>query len=418
MAVLTADNSVLLNQIGSDVCQAIVTIQEQQPHLLLEKYRNIPWSSDRHQAGLKNKLAEVLGTAKDAANIQQRLQKFLKALLSPKSFESQIVIDLIAKVIQLCSLNTNINTNTNIRNNIVVAPQQLVNPANGENFQPVVTTETLQPQHLESLQIEKTTEKIAISAENTQKVEKEADKIPATTTLTGITVLLLDAENLQLNPETEKFLTTICHSPIQVKVAFANWARKGKLDAELHQRGYDLIHVPSGKDNADGKMIAYGSSICDRFPNAKEVLVCSSDNVMTNLCNHLQQHGLTVYRVTKQGCNLKVLENQSSKTWQYVVLPSVEQFITQIKDIMRDEESRTGNQWLKLSKLSQIFHSKYNIGVKQVIFYHFPGKTAKDIFLTKPEFVVHQLPEDSETYIALFKMPQQSNNGDTPKGKK
>jgi hypothetical protein len=34
----------------------------------------------------------------------------------------------------------------------------------------------------------------------------------------GIAVLLLDAENLQLNNNTEKFLATICKCPIQVKI--------------------------------------------------------------------------------------------------------------------------------------------------------------------------------------------------------
>jgi hypothetical protein len=449
-AVLTTDNSILLNQIGCDVCQTIVMIQEQQPHLLLEKYRNIPWRSDRHQTGLKNKLAEVLSTANDAANIQQRLQKFLKALLVPESFESQILMDLLGNMVQIISSNPNSNIDSNNEDN-VVAPHpvnQIVNSVNSQDLKP----ENLNKENLNKIDesssviseqaelppLEKVNQKIDINVQadidlenqssqssNPQHQEKSKqlkninEKVTITSGIqTGITVLLLDAENLQFNQETEKFLTTICNSPIQIKVAFANWCRKGKLDAELHQRGYDLIHVPSGKDNADGKMIAFGSSICDRFPNAKEVLVCSSDNVMTNLCNHLQQNGLTAYRVIKQGCSLTVLENQSGKTWEHTVLPSMEQFINNIKDIIRDEESRTSNQWMKLSKLSKIFHSKYSIGVNQVVSSHLSGKTFKDIFIAKAEFAIHQLPEDSETYITLFKIPQQQNNSDTQKVKK
>ncbi|WP_211293182.1 NYN domain-containing protein [Brunnivagina elsteri] len=443
-AVLTTDNSILLNQIGCDVCQAIVMIQEQQPHLLLEKYRNIPWRSDRHQSGLKNKLAEVLITANNAATIQQRLQKFLKALLVPESFESQILMDLLLHC-QIISSNPNSNIDSN-NGDDVVAPHpvnQIVNSVNSQDLKPenlnkIDENASVISEQAELPALEKVNQKLDVDVQanielenqssqssNPQHQEKNkqlkniTEKVTATSGIkTGITVLLLDAENLQLNPETEKFLTTICNSPIQIKVAFANWCRKGKLDAELHQRGYDLIHVPSGKDNADGKMIAFGSSICDRFPNAKEVLVCSSDNVMTNLCNHLQQNGLTVYRVIKQGCSLTVLENQSGKTWEHTVLPSIEQFINNIKDIIRDEESRTSNQWIKFSKLSKIFHSKYNIGVNQVVSSHLPGKTVKDVFISKSEFALHQLPEDSETYVTLFKMPQQSNNGDTQKGKK
>ncbi|WP_228371539.1 hypothetical protein [Trichormus azollae] len=58
----------------------------------------------------------------------------------------------------------------------------------------------------------------------------------------------------------------------------------------MHERSYDLVHVPAGRDNADGKMIAFGSSIHEVYPHAKEVLVCSSDKVMTNSCKNLQQH--------------------------------------------------------------------------------------------------------------------------------
>ncbi len=45
--------------------------------------------------------------------------------------------------------------------------------------------------------------------------------------------------------------------------------------------------------------------------------------------------------------------------------------------------------------------------------HHLPGKTAKDIFINKSEFAVYQLPEDSETYLALFKMPQPNNKVET-----
>ena len=45
--------------------------------------------------------------------------------------------------------------------------------------------------------------------------------------------------------------------------------------------------------------------------------------------------------------------------------------------------------------------------------HHLPGKTAKDIFINKSEFAVYQLPEDTETYLALFKMPQPNNKVET-----
>ncbi len=435
--VLTADNSTLLSQISSKVCQAIIAIQVQQPELLLEKYREIPWQSSRHQSGLVNKLIEILGQTQDEKVTQQLLQKFLRALLAPESFSSPILISLFKEVSQLTSkvkndqvvsqapaLVNGLGTTTSSENSITSVPETESKSVSIEP-PPTSTTDT----HLDAVetgnfnsnasQVLIADEESKDSKENVEDITPDTStQISETTKDTSgatdnalreqdeVAILLLDAENLQFNSETEKFLSSVCNYPIQVKVAFANRCRKGKLDAELHARNYDLIHVPSGRDNADGKMITFGSSINQRFPNAKEVFVCSSDNVMTNLCNHMMQNGLNVFRVVKQGSNLTVLDIQSGQTHVHTVLPTIEQFITQIKDIIREEESRTANQWMKLSKISKIFHNKYNIGVNQVVSHHFRGKTAKDIFVEHAEFAVHHLPEDSETFIALFKLPQ------------
>lgn len=346
--LLTTDDSALFNKIGFYVGQAIIAIQDKQPELLQEKYRNVSWNS-RHQSSLTAKLTEILRPSDNWDTLIKKLQGFLKVLLIPESFNSPILIKLIEDI-------------------------RLLNPAklelNNSSSLNIVTNGSL-PQ-------------------------------------TKIAVLLLDAENLQINADTEQFLTTVCTCPIQVKIAFANWRSMGKLDVEFHQRGYDLIHVPAGKDHADGKMIAFGSSIHEHYPKAKEVLVCSSDTVMTNLCNHLQQNGLTVYRVSKQGNNITVLNSKSCNKHTHSLLkpPSIQELITQIKSIIISEEKRTSNQWFKLSQISQIYCKKYNCNMNEVVSHCRPGKTSKDIFIDESEFVVHQLPEDKELYVALFEMPQ------------
>ena len=82
----------------------------------------------------------------------------------------------------------------------------------------------------------------------------------------------------------------------------------GKKDAEFHQRGYQLIHVPPGKDSADLKMATVGASIFVHYPTAKEIFVCSSDRALTHLSNTLQAHGLTVFQVRKQIDKIIVLK--------------------------------------------------------------------------------------------------------------
>lgn len=361
--LLTTYDSALLNKIGSYVGQAIIAIQEQQPELLLPKYRNIQWHTHANQSALTAKFTELLNQSQDWDALVQKLQLYLKALLIPDFFNSPIYGELIAKIYQL-------------------------NPAkfelNGSSHTPNINITTN----------------------------------PLTSQQAGMAVLLLDAENLQINIDTEKFLNTICTCPIQVKIAFANWSNRGKLDVELHERGYDLIHVPVGRDNADGKMITVGSSIHERYPNTKEVLVCSSDKVMTNLCNHLQQHGLTVYQVSQQGENLRLFNSFTGKTATYSLkalseLPSIEQLIQLLKALIKIEQQSTGNQWVQLSKVSQLLNTKYQITISQVVSTHLPGKKARDIFIDYPaEFVVHQAPDNSELYVTLFEINQsQQING-------
>jgi hypothetical protein len=224
----------------------------------------------------------------------------------------------------------------------------------------------------------------------------------------GIAILLLDAENLQLDTKTEKFLASLCTYPIQIKIAFANWRSMGKQDVDYHGRGYELIHVPAGKDSADVKMATVGSSIFVHYPNAKEVLVCSSDGVLTHLCNTLQTHGLTVHLVRKQGDNITVLNNKTSETQTHLLkalpeVPPLEQAIAQLKEIIKAEQALTNNHWIKLSQISSLYHEKYKLTISQVVSVHLPGKRARDVFIENPQdFVVHQVSDKTEIYISLF----------------
>lgn len=350
-------DSALLQKISVEICQSIIAIQQQQPELLIAKYRTINWQISTNKSALSAKFRAILSQTQSWNELLQKLQSSLKAVLVPAAFDSQIVLDLIASIEQLNPENSDLNT--------------------------------------------------------THLIQRQSP---------SITILLLDAENLQLNTNTEKFLTTICHCPLQVKIAFANWSNRGKLDIELHERGYDLIHVPAGRDNADGKMIALGSSIHERYHNVKEVFVCSSDKVMTNLCNTLQQNGILVYQVSQHGENIKVFNSATSETVNYSLkplpeIPSVEQFIFQIKVLIKLQQKQTASYWIKLSILSKLFKSKYQLTISQIIAHHFPGKKARDIFINYPsEIVVHQIDENSELYVTIFEhhQPQSENSQDNP----
>ena len=351
---LTTD-SAELDKISTYTYETILTIQQQHPEWLKEKYRNTAWKNARNQSIFLDRLKQELGNAPDQKAKILKLRKFLQNILESSFFELAFK-QLIANVRQMSKPEI---------------------PSNG-------------------------------SLDGTTETGKAA----------GVAILLLDAENLHLDLETEKFLDNICTHPIQIKIAFANWRSMGKKDAELHERHYELIHVPPGKDSADLKMATVGSSIFVHYPTAKEVLVCSSDNAIIHLCTTLQTHGLTVYRVRKQGdaiavFNTKTGINQTHSRKPVPEIPSIEQFIVQLKQLIKVEQLRTSNQWIKLERISNIFKTKYQFTISQVVATHFPGKRSRDIFFDYPsEFVVHQVAEQSELFITLFKMPEpKTSNG-------
>jgi hypothetical protein len=359
-SVTPADDSAVINEISLCVYQAILEIQQQQPELLREKYRNFPWRDARNQSAFLVKLKDRLSPTQNQQALMLSVQKFLEILLVSNYFELPSFGNLMEKIRS--------------------STQQLTESLHSACVEPSPLTVS--------------------SLSSTSEASAELSK--------GIAILLLDAENLRLDTNTEKFLSEVCTYPIQIKVAFANWRTMGKQDDEFHGRGYELIHVPAGKDSADVKMATVGSSIFIHYPTAREVLVCSSDRVMTHLCNTLQTHGLTVYLVRKQGDKIIVFNSKTSQTQTHSLkpvleIPPIEQFITQLKDLIKTEQVKTNNQWIKLSRISNLFQEYYKFTISQVISIHFPGKRARDIFIDNSDtFVVHQLSEQAELYITLF----------------
>jgi hypothetical protein len=349
-SVIPADDSAVIHEISLYVYQTLIEIQQQQPELIREKYRNVPWRDARNQSVFMMKLKEGLSKSPDKEALIRRVQIFLQGLLLPSYFELPNFRELLERI------NLSIQQLEDYRNSVETA--------------------------------------------HSDSSGSEASK--------GIAILLLDAENLRLDAKTEKFLAAICTYPIQIKIAFANWSKMGKQDVEFHGRGYELIHVPAGKDSADVKMATVGSSIFVHYPTAKEVLVCSSDRVLSHLCTTLQTHGLTVYLVRKRDELITVFNSRTNQTHTHSLkfipeVPPLEQVMAQIKGLIKLEQERTNHQWIKLSRISALFQEEFKLTLSQVVSTHFLGKRARDIFIENPaDFVVHQLSEQSEIYISLF----------------
>ncbi|WP_334815869.1 IS1/IS1595 family N-terminal zinc-binding domain-containing protein [Nostoc sp.] len=187
---------------------------------------------------------------------------------------------------------------------------------------------------------------------------------------TGISLLLLDAENLKLDINSELFLASICKYPLQVKMAFANWRNPsiGKQDIELYNRGYQLVHVPGGKDSADAKMIALGACVLRSYPTVKEILVCSGDGILIHLCNELQNQGLIVYWVRRQGQNLHIENRNTGKLTHYSLsmateVPSFEKVVEQIQDLIKNEQDSINARLNSLAAIASLFQETCNINI-------------------------------------------------------
>ncbi|MEH1865313.1 MAG: NYN domain-containing protein [Nostoc sp.] len=187
----------------------------------------------------------------------------------------------------------------------------------------------------------------------------------------GISLLLLDAENLKLDINSELFLASVCKCPLQVKMAFANWRNPsiGKQDIELYNRGYQLVHVPEGKNSADAKMIAFGACVLRSYPTVKEILVCSSDGILIHLCNELQNQGLIVYWVRRQGQNLHIENRNNGKLTDYSLavateVPSFEKVLDTIQDLIKTEQESINARLNSLVDVATSFQERCEIDIK------------------------------------------------------
>ncbi|MEK0181349.1 MAG: NYN domain-containing protein [Oscillatoriales cyanobacterium] len=357
--LLATQESAAFSVISRYLAQTLVSIQSKHPEWIAEKYRKTQWAKPDFQSILIFKFTKSFRLAKDVDSILLTAKKYLQILLIPEFINSAQFTKLIAKIQQLAEA-------------------------------PIATAKS----------------------NHSAPSKPPTPTVPTPSLGVGIAILLLDVENLQLNLETEKFLEGICQYPIQIKVAFANWRSMGKKDAEFHQRGYQLIHVPPGKDSADLKMATVGASIFVHYPTAKEIFVCSSDRALTHLSNTLQAHGLTVFQVRKQVDKIIVLNSKTGQTETYSLVSvtepdPIEKLIFNLKTIIKIEQERTSAQWVKLSRISVLFKENYGSPLNQVVATHLLGTKTRDIFIKYPtEFVVHQPSETSQAYVTLFEVKQ------------
>jgi len=95
-------------------------------------------------------------------------------------------------------------------------------------------TEISLPEVALDLESEPITEITPVTESNPSDMQMDDEIISLSETV--VSVLLLDAENLKIDLNAEKFLVSLAQSPQLIKIAFANWRNTSlaKQDAELY----------------------------------------------------------------------------------------------------------------------------------------------------------------------------------------
>jgi hypothetical protein len=237
----------------------------------------------------------------------------------------------------------------------------------------------------------------------------------------AIAILLLDAENIVLSRDAESWLEQHCEYPLSLKFAFGNWKNLGKRDEELHQRGYQLLHVPQGKNHADDKMTIIGSSILVHLPTIKQAIVCSNDNDLENLRHTLRFQGLDVSLLQK---HQQILQLTNCKTKQSITrtLTSSTQALpspTQMPSVQQGTEycqhylANSGVTKLSISELSSAFSKFHGLPISAFVKHHKLAKTSKAFFQQSTQFKVTAVKGNSQWYVSNCARPSSTSASKT-----
>jgi hypothetical protein len=175
---LGTNDSTVVDTVCHFLYRTLVSLQKQHPQWLNPRYQTVPWHQPHYQSIFLKKISQGLSQVKPLEKLLAKVQDYLKLLLSEEFILSTEYEVVIAQLEQLIYPNPKL---TPYQHPSEINPQPLY--FNGRSF-----------------------------------------------SSSGISILLLDVENLQLDIETEKFLETICTCPLQIKVAFSNWRSMGKKD--------------------------------------------------------------------------------------------------------------------------------------------------------------------------------------------
>ena len=128
--------------------------------------------------------------------------------------------------------------------------------------------------------------------------------------------ILLDVENFPFKLDLAQHLKAYCQYPVTIKLAVANWQNNSisKLDKYFHQQGYQLIHVPKGKNSADGQLLTLGASLLLNYPHIREVAIASQDSIFNYLHQTLNAQGCNTYKIYHRSGTIYLDDHATNKS--------------------------------------------------------------------------------------------------------
>ena len=189
--------------------------------------------------------------------------------------------------------------------------------------------------------------------------------------------LLLDVENFPLRLDLAQHLKSHCRYPVTLKFAVANWQNisVAKLDKHLHQQGYQLLHVPQGKNAADAQILSLGASLKLTYPQVKEVVIVSRDTIFNYLHQTLQRQDCHTYQVYQQSGKIYVNDFTNDR---HLLMTQIDQgnpnsaqtVVQKIQtkiELTLAELIKQSTDKVTLAQLSQEFKRKYQHSISETL---------------------------------------------------
>ncbi len=131
----------------------------------------------------------------------------------------------------------------------------------------------------------------------------------------GLTVFW-DVENVHDILDTHMRMTEAIRKSGRVikAFAFADWDTRRRMAENLHQLGYDLIHVPDSKDNAaDYKMASYIMDHVVHYPETQQYVMITGDGDFNLIAGALRERGLGLWVISNPIITSSALSELATK---------------------------------------------------------------------------------------------------------